>query len=375
MSPDRATAFMLHAVELAKRGRRHTAPNPSVGALLVCDGEIVAEGWHQRFGGPHAEIECLANAKARGVDPAQCAMFVTLEPCNHHGKTPPCSRAVLAAGVRELYVGTLDPNPVAKGGAQFLRENGVAVHVGVAESACRDLIADFRVWKATERPYVILKMAATLDGKIATRTGHSQWVSGEASRRSVHELRSRVDAVIVGGGTFRADNPGLDARPQNAPDALRQPLAVVVTATLPAADADFQLLARRASETIFWTTQDAADGLQADALRTLGCRVWGLPSSGDGLDLAKGLEKLRSDCGCLRALCEGGGGLALSFLASGLIDEFRLFVAPKILGDEMARNLFTGRSPLTMDEAIALRTAETRQCGEDTLIIYRREAD
>lgn len=365
---------MLHAARLAKRGRRHTAPNPSVGALLVLNGEIVASGWHKKFGGPHAERECLADARKKGVDPAGCAMFVTLEPCNHHGKTPPCSKAVLEAGVTEIYIGTLDPNPVAKGGAEFLRENGVTVHTGIAEDACRDLIADFRVWKETDLPYVILKMAATMDGKIATRTGHSQWVSGPDSRRAVHEIRARVDAVMVGGGTFRADDPGLDVR-LDGDDDIRQPLAVVVTSTLPDSPSDYQLTSRRADKTIFLTTESAADSDRAEQLRERGCRVIGLPVSKKCLNLREGLRILREKYDCLRILCEGGGGLALSFLDSGLIDEFRLFIAPKILGDEKAKNLFSGRAPQTMDDAIAMRTAETRPCGADTLIIYRREAD
>lgn len=366
---------MRRAIACAKRGRRHTAPNPTVGAVLVHDGRIVAEGWHRKFGGLHAERECLADARAKGVDPAQCAMFVTLEPCTHHGKTPPCSDAILEAGIRTLFVGALDPNPIAKGGAALLREHGLDVHTGIETRACEDLIADFRTWQTTDHPYVILKMAATIDGKIATRTGHSQWVSGPESRRAVHELRSRVDAVIVGGGTFREDNPSLDVRLDDAPEGLRQPLAVVVTRTLPADPEKFSLTTRRASETIFWTTEAAAASSAADDLRARGARVWGLPTDDSGINVDAGLVRLRSEARCLRVLCEGGGGLALSFLASDRIDEFRLFLAPKILGDAEARHLFTGRSPQTMDEAITLRTAESRPCGADTLIIYRREAD
>lgn len=365
---------MLHAVELAKKGRRHTAPNPSVGALLVQDGAIVAEGWHKAYGGPHAEIECLRDAEAKGVNPANCTMFVTLEPCNHTGKTPPCSKAVLKAGVKELYIGALDPNPVAQGGAEFLRENGVKVHTGIAKKACDSLIADFRIWNKTSSPYVILKLASTIDGKIATRTGHSQWISCEESRKAVHRLRAGVDAVLVGAGTLRADNPSLDARLEGLPDDFEQPLAVVVTRRLPNSESDIQLLRRRASSTIFWTTVAAASSSQAKALRELGCRVWGFSPQGKGIDLAAGLEQLREECGAYRVLCEGGGVLALNFLESGLIDEFRLFVAPKILGDTEARDLFSGRSPLTMDEAIQLRTSESRPSGDDTLIIYRREA-
>ena len=207
---------MARAVELAVRGKGTTAPNPCVGAVLVRDGAVVAEGWHMRCGGPHAEVNCLADAGAKGVDPSACALYVTLEPCNHHGRTPPCTMAVLEAGVPEVVVGAGDPNPkVAGGGAEFLRQRGVRVRQGVLGQACRDLIADFLVWQFTGRTFNTLKMAATLDGRIAARNGHSAWVSGPESREMVHELRARVDAVVVGGGTLRQDNPRLTARPRS----------------------------------------------------------------------------------------------------------------------------------------------------------------
>jgi len=161
-----ATELMLRAVKLARRGLGQTAPNPCVGALLVADGQVMAEGWHARYGGPHAEVAVIAEAQAKGVDPAACDLFVTLEPCNHQGKTPPCTEAVLAAGIRRVFIGTRDPNPdVTGGGADFLRDRGVAVELGVAEEACRDLIADFLTWKTTTRTYNFLKMAMTIDGK------------------------------------------------------------------------------------------------------------------------------------------------------------------------------------------------------------------
>lgn len=361
---------MRHAAELARRGRGATAPNPCVGAVLVRDGRIVAEGWHRAYGGPHAEPECLADARERGVDPADCALFVTLEPCNHHGKTPPCSHAVHEAGVRTVYVGTLDPNPVAEGGAAYLRARGVTVHTGVEQQLCRDLTADFRTWQSTDRPYVYLKLAATLDGRIATRTGHSKWISGPESRAAVHALRARCGAVVVGGGTFRADDPRLTVRDAGHEGA--QPLAVVVTSRLPEADAPFHLLAERAEQTIFWTTQDAAATPRADALRRLGCRVWAVSGPGeDRPDPARGLALLRAECGVHYVLCEGGGSLALSFLDAGLMDEYRHFVAPKILGDAEARSLFSGRAPETMDHALTLRLAETRTSGDDMLLVYR----
>jgi diaminohydroxyphosphoribosylaminopyrimidine deaminase/5-amino-6-(5-phosphoribosylamino)uracil reductase len=360
---------MAKALALAARGKGATAPNPCVGAVLVKEDNVVAEGYHTAHGGPHAEVECLADARDKGVDPAECTMYVTLEPCNHHGKTPPCSEALLDAGVPAVVIGCADPNPgVAGGGAKRLAEAGVHVTLGVAEDACREMIRDFITWNETALPYTYVKMASTLDGRIATRTGHSQWITGEASRTLVHRLRARVGAVIVGGGTFRADNPGLDAR---APEATCQPLAVVVTSRLPAAKDQFTLLAHRAQETIFFTTQAAAASAKSKALKALGCRVWGLPAAtGGGLDLADGLARLRAEAGVHYALCEGGGALALSFMVQGLMHEFWHFTAPKILGDASAKPLLCGRSPETMDEALALRPLYSEPSGEDLLCVY-----
>jgi len=201
-----------------------------VGAVLVRDGRVVAEGFHAAYGQAHAEVAAMADARARGVDLAACTLVVTLEPCNHQGRTPPCTRAVLDAGIRRVVIGSRDPNPdVAGCGAEVLRAAGIEVVLGVEEQLCRDLIADFLVWKTTPRPYVLLKMAATLDGRTATRVGHSRWISSEASRAQVHWLRSRAGAVMVGGGTLRADDPRLTARLHGREREGRQPLAVAVS--------------------------------------------------------------------------------------------------------------------------------------------------
>ena len=208
--------FMHEAIALAEQGRWKACPNPTVGAVLARDGRVVARGWHHEAGQDHAEVDCLKDAAARGVDPKGCTLVVTLEPCNHQGKTPPCTQAILDAGISRVVMGLADPNPQAAGGAARLRDAGVEVIGPVCEAECRDLVADFLIWQSTDRPYVILKMAATLDGRIATRNGQSQWISCEASRREVQELRAGLGlsggAVLVGGGTFRADNPRLTAR-------------------------------------------------------------------------------------------------------------------------------------------------------------------
>lgn len=369
-------AFMDAAVALAEQGRFSACPNPVVGAVLVRDGRIAAEGFHNACGQAHAEVECLRDAARKGVDPGLCTMVVTLEPCRHHGKTPPCTDAILAAGIRRVVVGLADPNPEAGGGAALLREKGVEVVTGIRERACRDLVADFFAWRRERRPYLILKMASTLDGRIATRTGHAQWISGESSRASVHMLRARIGArggVLIGGNTLYDDNPRLTARVAGV-DAGR-PFACVVTSRLPSPREDLHLVRDRIEECVFFCAEEGAGSGRAKALRAAGARVYGLAPArrGEGLDLGAGLRLLFQDFGCLYVLCEGGGKLALSLLEQGLADEFRLHLAPRILGDGRARPLFDGRAPVRMDEARGMRVSALSMCGEDIHITLRPE--
>lgn len=362
--------FMAEAVAEAKKARFQTAPNPNVGAVLVQDGRVVARGFHERAGTPHAEINAIADAKAKGVDLGKTTLYVTLEPCNHHGKTPPCTEAILRAGIKSLVVGTLDPNPeVAGGGADHLREHGVSVEEGVLQTACLDLIADFRAWKESKRAFCLLKLASTLDGKIAARSGHSRWVSGEQSRRLVHRLRARVGAVLVGGTTFYQDNPQLDPRTETPPE--KKPLAVVVCSRLPGVDDGMYLIDKRPTETIFFTSDEVAASEAAKPLLDRGVTVWGLPPVESGFDLEEGFRRLLFERGVFHVLCEGGGGLALSLLQAGLVDEFELHLAPKILGDAQAPGLFSGLSPATMDEALGLRISGREMLGEDLRLVLR----
>lgn len=368
---------MRSAIALAERGRWTACPNPTVGAVLVHDGLIVAEGWHTARGQAHAEVECLRDARAKGVDPAACTLVVTLEPCNHFGATPPCSHAVLEAGIRHVVVGLRDPNPQAAGGGTYLEEHGVRVEYGVEEALCRDLVADFLIWQQTDRPYVILKLASTLDGRIGTRSGHSQWVSSEGSRAAVHTLRAGIGrcggAVLIGGGTFRADNPQLTTRTADADADAPHPLACVLTSRLPQPTSNYFLVQERPTETIFLATPAAAASPAAHALRDHGLRVWDLapPPGGHGPDFRKLFARLRQELHCPYILCEGGGKLALSLLEAGLVDEFRLHMAPRILGDNSSRPLFDGRSPLHMSEALPLRITHHEICGPDLHITLR----
>lgn len=364
--------FMARAVELARNGRGPTAPNPCVGAVLVHGGRIVAEGWHTRYGKLHAERECLAQARERDVfaqaDPAQCVMYVTLEPCNHHGKTPPCTEAILEAGIGAVRIGVMDPNPKAAGGAETLRAAGVDIITGVLQQECEDVIADFLVWQRTGRTYNILKMAATLDGRIASAERKPEPVSCPESFARVQELRRLADAVIVGGGTFRADNPSLTCRVPGLPDDFEQPLAVVVSSCLPEPDAAGTLLQKRPEQLVFWTSHQVADSATAKALRAKGVRVLGLPGKDGGLDLAPGFDMLRRECGCHYTLCEGGGHLAMSLVGQGLADELVHFVAPRILGDDSAPSAYAGRKGVSMAQAVDFRISAVEPCGCDIML-------
>lgn len=365
--------FMREAIALAQKGRFAVCPNPVVGAVLVRDGKAVARGWHKGFGQPHAEVECLENAREQGIDAHGATMVVTLEPCRHHGKTPPCVDALLKAGIGRLVYGMRDPNPEACGGADLLAAAGVETIGPVLEQECRDLVADYIIWQTTSRPYIYLKLAATVDGRIATRTGHSRWISNEQSRAAVHGLRAGIGraggAVLIGGGTFRADNPELTARhAENVP----QPLACVLTSRLPKSAAEFRLLSERPEQTIFFASPAATASTTAEALRKTGCRVIAIgPGARGGPDFDTMFGYMRADLGCHYVLCEGGGRLALSLLEAALVDEFHLFLAPIIMGDNDARPLFSGRAPLSVEDALAMRICAASADSGDAHITLR----
>lgn len=364
-------ALMREALFYGEKGRFHTCPNPAVGAVLARDGAIIAHGWHHGPGQPHAEIECLSQAIKKGLSAEGATMAVTLEPCIHYGKTPPCADTLLKAGISRLVYGTKDPNPLAAGGAEKLKEAGVDVIGPVLEQECRDLIADFIIWQTTERPYIILKLAETLDGRIATRTGQSRWISSRESRKMVHKLRREIGAcggaILIGGNTFRTDNPQLTAR---CPDAAVQPLACILASSLPEASSPFHLLRERPAQTIFFTSQAAASSPQATALRELGCRIFPFLSGAEP-DFHKIFKIMREELHCPYVLCEGGGTLALSLLEADLVDEFHLHIAPLILGDNEARPLFNGRTASELKNAIGMRFCGTDIIGGDLHLLLR----
>ena len=366
--------FMRKAIALAENGRWQVAPNPVVGAVLVKDGQIAARGWHTLFGGDHAEIACLKDAARNGINPAEHTLVVTLEPCNHQGKTPPCTAAILEAGIKHVVIGLPDVNQKAAGGADYLRSCGVQVEMGILETECRDLIADFIVWQTTSRPFVILKMASTADGRIATRLGAPQVISAVGSRGTVMELRSGIGraggAVLIGANTFMIDDPLLTARTETA---ARQPLAAVATSRLPSPDLSRRLLLERPHDCVFFSSVAQAASSTAQALRGKGARVYGIAQAlaGPGLDLKQILTCLREKENCLYVLCEGGSRLGLSLLEDGVTDEFILHIAPLILGDEEAKPMFAGIARENMNEALRLRLAKTQIVDGDCHLHFR----
>ncbi len=320
--------WMQRALALARRGEGLTRPNPPVGALVVNRGRLVGAGWHRRAGAPHAEALALsdAGAPARGG-----TLYVTLEPCCTRGRTPPCTRAIIAAGVKTVVAAIRDPNPRHRGqGFKILRQAGIEVIEGVGRAEARELIAPFAKWVGRGRPYLTLKLAMTLDGKIADRRGQSKWITSPAARREVQALRRRADAILVGAGTVRADNPSLLPRPALG----RRPWRVVVDSRGTLAGRYQILQPPDAARTIMATTRHCPEKTRA-GWQAAGAQVWTLPAAGGRVSLPALLRRLGA-MGLLHVVCEGGGELAAALIRARLADEYRFFVALRILGGKTA---------------------------------------
>jgi diaminohydroxyphosphoribosylaminopyrimidine deaminase/5-amino-6-(5-phosphoribosylamino)uracil reductase len=331
-----------------------------VGAIVLdSNGNLAGEGWHQNYGGPHAEIHALAAAGERAKGGT---LVVTLEPCCHWGKTPPCTEAVIKAGISRVVAAMADPFPqVAGGGLKLLRDAGLEVHVGLCEAEAKRLNAAYLKLLKTGKPWVHLKWAMTLDGKIATRTGDSRWISGEESRQRVHELRGCVDAVVVGRGTVVADDPMLTARPPGP----RVPTRVVISASgdLPER-CKLRSTARETSVIVFTSSENEAKlgGWKAD-----GAEIVGMLRRDNGLSL----NAIMEDLGKRRfthVLVEGGASLLASFVEAGLADEFHVFVAPKLIGGTAAPSPIAGTGLERMADALRLAEFTSQACGDDVYL-------
>jgi diaminohydroxyphosphoribosylaminopyrimidine deaminase/5-amino-6-(5-phosphoribosylamino)uracil reductase len=350
--------WMRCALELAERGRGHVEPNPLVGAVVVRDGQNVGEGWHQRYGQAHAEVNAFAEAgeAARGA-----TLYVTLEPCCHHGKTPPCTDAVLRAGVRRVVAAMADPFPqVAGQGAKLLRQAGVEVAVGMLESEARRLNAPYLKLLAHGRPWVHAKWAMTLDGKIATASGDSQWISNQASRHRVHELRGRMDAIIVGGGTVRADDPLLTARPPGPRIATR-----VVLEGRVEIPRDCQLIRTAREAPVMIVRSRKRQKLS-------GIEIVELPSDSDQVSVPALLDELGRRR-MTNVLVEGGSAVLGSFLCAGEIDEVHVFIAPKLAGGVAAKSPIGGAGVERIADALKLQRWSVEQIEGDVFVHGRRD--
>lgn len=360
---------MLRALSLASRAMGHASPNPAVGAVLVKDGRVIGQGFTQPPGGDHAEIVALRQAgdRARGA-----TLYVTLEPCCHYGRTPPCTDALIAAGVAAVHMAVEDPSPwVAGRGRAALEAAGIQVVTGEREAEARRLTEAYFKWVRLGLPYVTAKYAMTLDGKTATRAGHARWISGARSRERVGQMRQQVDAVAVGVGTVLADDPLLTARDAQGRLLPRQPRRVVLDTwarTPPAC----QLLSSEGGEVLILVAPDAEPS-RVEALRAAGASVVAVPRLGEHLDLRAAFSELARRQ-VTSVLVESGGRLLASLLEAGLVDRVAAFIAPRIVGGEHAPTPVEGVGVEDMAGALTLREVTCERVGDDVLVMGSLES-
>ena len=351
--------FMKRALKIAREYKGYTHPNPAVGAVLVKNGKIIGEGAHKKAGDLHAERIAILNAKE---DVEGSTLYVTLEPCCHYGKTPPCTDAIIDGKIKKVVVATLDPNPLVAGkGVEILRKQGIEVEVGLLEEEAKELNEDFFVYIQKNRPFVHIKFAETIDGKIATKTGSSKWITGEEARKFTHILRKEAGAVLVGVGTVLKDNPELTVRHI---DALKQPKRILIDRFLET-PVDFNIFNNKA-ETILITSEEAEKSKLTQLEKRENIKIYILPLENgkfkieDTLDLLKGEQ-------IIHILVEGGKGLITSFIKEKMFDKISAFIAPKIIGED-GISVVGELGVENINEAIQLKTKKIQQLGNDILI-------
>ncbi len=392
--------FMQEAIDLALQGKWYTAPNPMVGAVLVYKGQIIARGYHMAYGQAHAEVNCLLEAIALGVaqengmefsNPllkiaynnnyttrekckiafSDCILYVTLEPCNHEGKTPPCTKAICESGIKQVVIGHLDPNPKASGGIETLKSHGILVKTDILNAKCEKLLADFLIWQHKKRPYVILKMATSLDGKIGPSSGGNHRISGQKSHEVLMELRKNIGlangVILVGANTFIKDNPKLTVRTEQR---AKNPRAVIIASDLllkTTENTEFYCFENRPNEIILYCSFEQSNLQRAKKLEDKEINLITIPqnSKKSGLDLKVLLEDLYKNHACPYVLCEGGPTLGLNLLQEGLVDELILFMAPTVMGNDKMQSVFSGSNITAVSEALNFQIQEVKTVGED----------
>jgi len=348
--------FMREALRIAQNAMGRTSPNPLVGAVIVKDGKIIAEGWHKQAGTPHAEINAL---KMAGESAKNATLYVTLEPCSHFGRTPPCAKSIIEAGIKKVVAAMQDPNPkVAGKGFEMLKNAGIEVEVGLLEAESRRLNEVFLKWIEKDLPFVTMKFASSLDGKICTASGESQWISGEKSRKFTHYLRDINDAILVGVGTILADNPSLTTRFIEG----KNPIRVIADSKL-RTPLDSKVV-NDGEKTIIAVTE----GVSNEKIKKFeACGVEIIKCGVERVDLKMLLKKL-AEREIISILVEGGGKIHFSMLKSGLVDKIYAFIAPKIIGGAKALTSVEGEGFLKLSEAISLKNIEIERFDEDILI-------
>jgi len=357
LSDEADIRYMRMALHLAEKASGRTSPNPMVGAVLVRSGKVIASGYHRRAGGDHAEIDALKRAgrKARGA-----TLYLNLEPCSHYGRTPPCADALIAAKIKRVVAGMADPNPLVSGrGFRCLRQAGVQVHSGVMEAECRKLNEAFIKYITRGLPFVLLKAAASLDGKTATANGSSRWVTGRAARRRVHELRNRYDAVVVGVGTVIADNPQLTCRIPGG----RNPVRIVLDPRL-RIPLTSRMLTEQGSTIV--VANLGAPQRKAARLERLGAEVWRIPSRRDEMSFAAVLKKI-AEREMVSVMIEGGAITAGLALAAKVVDKIAFFYAPKIVGGD-GLPILSEIGTKDMSQSRPVKRVEVERIGDDILL-------
>ena len=353
------TQYMRMAIELALKGMGRVNPNPLVGAVIVKDGAVIGQGYHQQYGSPHAERNALA---ACTESPARATVYVTLEPCCHHGKNPPCTEALIQAGVSRVVVGSADPNPLVAGkGIAQLRAAGIQVEEGFLKDECNQLNFIFFHYITTGRPYVALKYAMSADGKIACHNGQSRWITGEQARHHVHLLRNRYAAIMVGVETVLADDPELTCRLENG----HNPLRIVCDSQLRTPPSAKLVATASKVPTVIATC--VPDASRHQPYLDSGCQVWALPEKDGRVNLEALLVRL-GEQKIDSLLVEGGGQLNWSLLEGGLVQRVYTYIAPKILGGATAKSPVSGQGVDNPQQAFSLRLLSTQQLGADLLL-------
>ncbi|KHD37643.1 riboflavin biosynthesis protein RibD [Clostridium acetobutylicum] len=355
-------AFMKRALEIAEKGSGYVNPNPMVGAVIVKDNRIVGEGYHEKFGGNHAEVNAL-NMAAKDAEGSE--LYVTLEPCSHYGKTPPCALAVVKAGIKRVIIAMEDPNPlVSTKGIKILKENGIEVITGVMKKESEKLNEVFIKYITTKRPFITMKMASTLDGKICTVSGESRWISGQTSRKYVHHLRSKYMSIMVGVGTAINDNPLLTTRIEG--ESLRSPIAIIVDSKL-RVPKDLRIFNTLQERKIIIATTEYADKNKENKLITMGVSIIKTPNKNGRVNLDYLLDEL-GKIGIDSVLLEGGSELNFSFIKEENIDKIMCFIAPMIVGGEKAKGAVGGEGIEKLKDSIKIYDMNSEKIGEDILV-------